>query len=175
LATGLTIDITLNPDSGSVYRKDNIYVSADISSPTYTDGVASQYDGSVWASDTLGPIPNRFPSLTNFTFTVEGPKSVTIDSNLTPVLGPGATISQRYYDDESEISLILGVSSGIVTSAADVNAIGRGTVSTVPNSKVDNFVFRTSEYSEDIVNLRANEIPEYDSANAQIDVLGGVE
>lgn len=175
LATGLSIDNTINADSGTIYKRDNIFVSADTSVPTYPDGVASRYDGTVWASDTQGPVPNRFSSLTNFPFSVEGPKSIVIDSNLTPVLGPGATLSQRYYDDESEISLILGISSGSITSASDVNAIGKGTVATVPNSKVDNFIFRTSKYVEDIVNLRANEIPEYDSANAQIEIFGGVD
>lgn len=175
LSTGLSIDNTINTDSGTIYTKDNVYVSADQSTPTYADGVASQYDGSSWANDSQGPVPNRFSSLTNFPFSVEGPKSITIESNLTPVLGPGATLSQRYYDDKAEISLILGISGGTVTSATDVNAVGRGTVSTIPNSKVDTFVFRTSEYIEDIVNLRANEIPEYDSSNAIIEVLGGTE
>lgn len=175
LSTGLSIDNTINADSGTIYKRDNIFVSADISSPTYADGVASRFNGTLWASDSAGPVPNRFPSLTNFPFTIEGPKAIIIDSNLTPVLGSGATLSQRYYDDEAEISLILGLASGAVTSASDVNPIGRGTVATIPNSKVDTFVFRTSKYVEDIVNLRANEIPEYDPANAQIEIFGGVD
>lgn len=175
LATGLSVDTSVNTDSGTIYKKDNIFVSADGSSPTYADGKASRFDGSLWANDTLGPVPNRFAGNTDFSFTVEGPKSVTIDSNLTPVLGPGATLSKRYYDDNAEISLILGLSEGIITYATDVTAIGRGTVNTIPNSKVDNFVFRTSKFVDDIVNMRLNEIPQYSTANANIDIFGGVD
>lgn len=173
LSTSLSIDTTINADSGTIYKKDNIYISADISSPTYTDGKASRYDGSVWANDTQGPLLNRFSSATDFIFSVEGPKKIRVSSNLTPVLGSGATLSKRYYDDNSEISLILGISSGITISASDVNALGKGTVAGIPNSRVDNFVFRTSKYIADIVNLRASEIPEYSSSNNLIEVFGG--
>lgn len=175
LSAGLTISNTLTTDSGSTYRKDNIYVGADVSSPVYANGEASRYDGSQWANSSTGPVPDRFPSLTVFPFTVEGPKAITVQSNLTPVLGPGGTISKRYYDDNSEISLVLGLSNGIITSASNANAYGKGTVNSIAGSKVDNFVFRTSPYIGDIVNLRKNEIPEYDPDLANIEVLGGVD
>lgn len=175
LASGLSVDTSINTDSGSIYKKDSLYIASDVSSPNYSNGKASRYDGSFWANDTQGPVPNRFSSNTDLPFTVEGPRSVKVDSNLTPILGAGATISKRYYDDNAEISLILGLSSGTITSAPDVNSNGRGTVNTIPNSKVDNFIFRTSHFVDDIVNLRLNEIPEYSSSNAMIEVLGGID
>jgi len=175
LNAGLTIDNTINTDSGTIYRKNNVYVSADSTSPSYAFGVASRYDGSFWANDTTGPAPNRFPTETVFPFSVEGPKSIIIDSNLEPTLGPGGTLSKRYYDDNNEISVILGLAEGLITFAANVNAAGRGTVSGNPNSRVDTFVFRTSPYIKDVVNLRANEIPQYDPTKAIIDIIGGAE
>jgi len=175
LATGLTINTTVSTDSGSIYQKDNVYIAADISSPGYANGKASRFDGSVWADDTQGPVLNRLASDTDLAFSVEGPKSITVDSNLTPTLGPGATISKRYYDDDSEISFIIGISSGVIISATNVNPIGRGTVNTVPNSRVDNFVFRTSRFVDDVTNLRLNEIPQYNSATSNIEVLGGID
>lgn len=175
LATGLTIDNTINTDSGSIYQRDNIFVGADTSSPVYSYGEGSRYDGTFWANNTSGPVPNRFSSLTVFPFSVEAPKSIAVESNLTPVLGPGATISKRYYDDNNEISLVIGLSEGIIISASDANAYGKGTVNSVPNSKIDNFIFRTSPYIGDITNLRKNEIPEYDPATTIIEVLGGID
>jgi hypothetical protein len=175
LAPSLSIIVTINTDSGSVYKRDTVFVAADQSTPSYADGKASRFDGALWANDTQGPVLNQFSSATDFMFTVEGPKSITIDSNLSPVLGPGATISKRYYDDNNEISLILGITAGIVLSASDVNALGRGTVNATPNSRVDNFVFRTSRYNDDIVNLRKNEIPEFSSSNLTLQLFGGIE
>ena len=90
-------------------------------------------------------------------------------------MGVGATLSTRYYDDNNELSFVLGVSSGSITSASDANAIGKGTVASVPNRPVDSFVFRTSRYSDDIVNLRLNEIPELQESDIDIQVFGGVE
>lgn len=176
IATGLTVDLTLSTaNDGAVFKKDNVYVGCDQSSPTYTLGKASQYDGSVWATDSQGPVLNRFSADTDFVFSVEGPKTITVQSNLTPVLGPGATLSERYYDDSQEMSLILGLSSGLITFATDTNAIGKGTVNTIPNSKVDNFVFRTSSYADDIVNLRLMEIPQLQSSDIALAVYGGID
>ena len=166
LNTGLSINTTINADSGTIYRRNNIFVSVDGSSPTYADGEASTFDGSVWTN---------FGTTSALPFTVEGPKSIVIDSTLTPSLGSEATISKRYYDDESEISLILGLSNGFVTYASDVNATGKGTVGVVANKKVDTFVFRTSKYVDDITNLRANEIPEYSTTNLSMEIVGGID
>ena len=70
LTTGLSINNTVVTDSGSIYQKDSVYISSDISSPTYPDGKASRFDGSFWANDTQGPVPNRFVSNTDFSFNV---------------------------------------------------------------------------------------------------------
>jgi len=175
LATSLSVvdGVPNSSDDGSVVINDRVLVGIDSSSPTYTDGKFARFDGSLWSNDTQGPTPSGV--LEDAIFSVEGTKSVTIQSNLTPVMGPGATLSTRYYDDNNEMSLILGVSSGNITSAADANALGRGTVASVPNRPVDFFVFRSSRYADDIVNLRRNEIPELSTSDIEIQIFGGVD
>lgn len=178
IATGLSVNdnggaAPTTVDSGSIFTKDNIVVGVDDTSPTYTDGELARYDGIVWSNSTLGPSP--FASTIDALFTVEGPKSIRIDSDLVPVLGESATISERYYDDDSQISLIIGIASGVITSASDVNPSGTGTVGGVPNSKVDNFVFRTSRFADDIVNLRASEIPRIQISDILTNIFGGVQ
>lgn len=160
-------------DDGSVIVYDRILVGIDQSLPTYTDGKFSRYDNSLWSNDVSGPSPSG--AAQDAIFTVEGTKTVTVQSNLVPTLGPGATISTRYYDDNNELSLILGISGGYITSATDVNALGKGTVASVSNRSVDSFVFRTSRYSDDIVNLRLNEIPELQESDINVQIFGGVE
>lgn len=105
---------------------------------------------------------------------VIGSKSIIIDSNLVPVLGAGASISKRYFDDENQISLMLGISNSVITSATDVNALGKGTVGGNPNRDTDSFTFRTSGYNDDIVNLRTNEIPQISDSDTIINIFGGV-
>lgn len=175
LDTGLSVDDSVPTVSGdgAVIINDRVLIGTDTSTPTYADGEFARFDGSLWSNSTLGPSPSG--TLEVAIFSVEGTKSITVQSNLTPVLGPGATASTRYYDDANEISLVLGVSSGSVTSAADANALGKGTVGSVPNRPVDNFVFRTSRFADDIVNLRANEIPELADGDIDIQIFGGVD
>ena len=67
------------------------------------------------------------------------------------------------------------ISAGTVTQAPDVNALAIGTVASVPNRPVDNFVFRTSRYADDIVNLRKNEIPQIVDSDIAIQIFGGVD
>lgn len=173
IASGQSVD---NVSAGHVYQFDNVLMAiVDSGGATYVDGKFSRFDGSFWADDLQGPIGDRLPSNTDGFFTVEGPKSLKIESNLTPVLGSGATLSTRYYDDENQLSFVLGFAGGTITSAVDVNPDGKGTVITVPNSRVDNFVFRTSRYADDIVNLRLNEIPQIDVSDIAISILGGVD
>lgn len=169
IGTGLTVISGIN---GNIIAKDNIYVAVDDSVPTYVDGELARFDGLVWSNSTQGPDP--FSGAVDAIFSVEGPRSITIDSNLTPVLGTGATISSRYYDDNNEVSFVIGVASGSITSATDVNAYGKGTVSGVPNSTVDNFIFRTSRYADDIVTIRKNEIPQIQLSDIELQILGGV-
>lgn len=169
----LNIGLTLiTGTNGNTYANDNVYLAADNVSPSYANGEMSRFDDVVWSNSSTGP--NQFTVEHDMIFTIEGPKSIKIDSNLTPVLGTGATISTRYYDDNNEISFINGLASGIITSASDVNALGKGTVGAVPNSEIDNFVFRTSRIADDIINLRLAEIPQISTENIIINIFGGV-
>ena len=175
LDTGLSVDFSVPSvaDDGSVIIYDRVEAGIDSSSAAYTDGEFSRFDGALWSNSTLGPSPSG--TTQDLAFSVEGTKSVTIDSNLTPVMGVGATLSTRYYDDENQVSLIVGSSSGSITSATDVNALGKGTVASVPNRPVDTFVFRSSRYADDIVNLRLNEIPQINASDINIQIFGGVD
>lgn len=175
LASGLSVSNTVpnSSDDGSVIVYDRVLVGIDDSTPSYIDGKFSRYNGTLWSNDTQGPSPSGIAQ--DAIFSVEGTKTIIVQSNLTPVLGTGATLSTRYYDDSNELSFVLGISSGAVTSASDSNALGKGTVASVPNRPVDSFVFRTSRYADDIVNLRFNEIPELKESDIDIQVFGGVE
>lgn len=174
LADSLTVNTTVaTSDDGAVIINDRILVSIDDTAPSYADGEYSHFDGVLWSNSSSGP--SQLPTLTVATFSIEGTKSITIESNLTPVLGVGATITKRYYDDENEISFALGLSQGIITSATDVNARGVGTVASVPNRNVDRFIFRTSRYADDIVNLRASEIPQLSVDDIELSIFGGVD
>ena len=159
-------------NGGSVIIRDTVLLGADDTSPLFTTGEVSQFDNLVWSNSTSGP--NQFASKTVLVFRIAGPKSIKIDSNLTPVLGTGATISTRYYDDKNELSFIIGISNGAVTSATNVNAIGRGTVGSVTNSLVDHFIFRSSRIADDIVNLRLNEIPIISAEDIVLNIFGGL-
>lgn len=170
LAAGLPVVTGAN---GHVLANDNILLAVDSNTPTFTSGELAQWNGSAWSNSTLGPDP--FASDTDAIFSVEGPKSIKIESNLTPVLGEGATISKRYYDDENEISLVIGLAGGTITSALDVNALGKGTVASVPNTYTDHFIFRTSRFADDIVNLRAMEIPQLQASDIILNLFGGVD
>jgi hypothetical protein len=175
LDTGLSVDFSVPTvaDDGACIIYDRVTVGIDESSSSYADGEFSRFDGSLWSNSTLGPSPS-LPTR-DAVFSVEGTKSIILDSNLTPSLGTGATLSTRYYDDSNEMSLIVGISSGSITSATDVNALGKGTVASVPNRPVDTFVFRSSRYADDIVNLRLNEIPQVKASDIDIKIYGGVD
>lgn len=175
LDTGLTVDTSVPSvdDDGSVFVFDEVTIAIDSSTPSYADGEFSRFDGLLWSNSTLGPSPSG--SAQAAIFAVEGTKTLRIDSNLTPVLGPGATLSTRYYDDQNQISMVIGTAEGSITSASDVNATGRGTVASVPNRPVDTFTFRTSRYADDIINLRLNEIPEISEDDMDIQIFGGVD
>jgi len=182
----ITIADSLSPDDGgtnsAVIINDRILIGLDTSTPTFLDGEFSEFDGvSQWSNSTLGPSAGSFPdkdgvifSSADAVFSIEGTKSITVDSDLIPQLGAGATLSRRYYDDKNEISLVLGISAGSITSATDVNAYAIGTVASVPNRPVDNFVFRSSGFTDDIVNLRLNEIPQLAESDVSTTIFGGI-
>lgn len=173
IAAGQAVD---DSSGGHVYQFDDVLIAVSVAGgAAYADGKFSRFDGSLWADDTQGPPANQLADDTDAFFTIEGPKSFKVESNLVPVLGSAATIGTRYYDDENQVSFILGFAGGTITSASDVNPEGRGTVLTVPNSKVDSFVFRTSRYADDIVNLRLNEIPQIAAADIITSIVGGVD
>jgi len=171
LEPGLAVDDSGN-SYGHILANDNILVGADSATPSYASGEMSRYDGTFWSNSTQGP--NQFTSEHDAIFTIKGPKSIIIESNLTPILGEGSTISKRYYDDDEELSFVLGVTEGTITSATDVSAYGKGTVGGNPNTYVDYFVFRTSKYTDDIINLRLNEIPQLSADDIKINIFGGV-
>ncbi len=173
IATGQSVTESTTGDGGSVKIFDRVLVGIDSSSPSYADGEFSRFDGTNWSNSTLGPSPSGTPQ--DAVFSVEGTKVIIVDSNLTPAMGSGATVSTRYYDDENQLSFVIGVSNSSITSAPDANALGLGTVSSVPNRPVDNFVFRTSRFADDVVNLRLNEIPEIDVSDISIEIFGGVD
>ncbi len=170
LAAGLPLIVGIN---GHVYANDSVLIGVDNLSPTFATGEMSQWDGAFWSNSTLGP--NQFVTEHDAIFSIEGPKSIVIESNLTPVLGEGATISKRYYDDENEISFILGISDGTITSASDLNAYGKGTVGGSPDTFVDHFIWRTSRFADDIINLRLMEIPQLSVSDLTLDIFGGIE
>lgn len=175
IAAGQSVNTSVpsTPNMGAVLVFDIVEIGLNTGGPTYSGGQFSRFDGTSWSNATQGPHPSGTQQTA--IFIVEGTKSVTVDSNLTPVLGPGATLSTRYYDDNNEMSLIVGLSGGSDTFAADANALAKGTVASVPNRPVDNFVFRSSPYVDDIVNLRTMEIPQIQTSDINIHVFGGVD
>lgn len=105
-----------------------------------------------------------------------GTKTVTLESDQTPQLGIGATLVQRYYDDNSEVVIVIGVTDGIPTQpdpAQVADEFGKSYVGGI-YSNVDSFIFRTSPYVDDIVNLRAMEIPQIQLSDIIINLFGGV-
>lgn len=152
-------------DQGSIVRQHFVEVAED-SSSSYGDGQKSTFNDvlAIWSS-----------ASGDLVFSVRGARSITVNSDLTPSLGIGATISKRYYDDQNQISVVVGISQGNITSAVDANAYGKGTIGVEANKDLDRFVFRTSRYADDIVNLRNNEIPQILTADIATKIFGGVE
>lgn len=69
-----------------------------------------------------------------------------------------------------------GLSSGSVPTPV-IPATGKSSRDDGTDSDgntIDNFVFRTSEFIDDIINLRKSEIPQFDSDNLELDLRGGV-
>jgi hypothetical protein len=85
-------------------------------------------------------------------------------------------IAKRYYSDNGEISFLIASTTpnAFIVGATDVNLFGRGTVGGNPNIRVDQFIFRTSPFEDDINNLRAMEIPVLSNDRVRINLLGGV-
>lgn len=165
--------IPYSPGLGNIVASDYINIATDNTyTPSFPGYQASSYNGLVWSY-----IPGTLTNFTSAIFTIQAPNSVTISSNLTPVVDATGTISSRYYDDNMEFSVVIGLSSGNTTvpdAGSLVNAYGKATIDGIPNSTVDTFVFRSSDYLNDIINLRPNEIPTLSSSDVTINLYGGI-
>jgi hypothetical protein len=87
-----------------------------------------------------------------------------------------SSIGKRYYSDNGEISFLIATQTpnAFIVGADDANLFGRGTVGGNPNIRVDQFIFRTSPFEDDVTNLRDMEIPVLRDENVKINLLGGV-
>jgi hypothetical protein len=87
-----------------------------------------------------------------------------------------SSIGKRYYSDNGEVSFLIATQTpnAFIVGADDANLFGRGTVGGNPNIRVDQFIFRTSPFEDDVTNLRDMEIPVLRDANVKINLLGGV-
>jgi hypothetical protein len=88
-----------------------------------------------------------------------------------------SSIGKRYYSDGGELSFLIATKTpnAFIIGADDVNLFGRGTVGGNPNTRVDQFTFRTSKFEDDVTTLRENEIAVLKEDDLDINLLGGVE
>jgi hypothetical protein len=106
-----------------------------------------------------------------------GTKTLTLETNLVPALGVGASLVPRYYDDNDEISVVVGIKAGaavVPDGGFDADDYGKSTVGGISNRNVDHFVFRTSKYVDDIINFRLMEVPQLDISDIIINLVGGI-
>jgi hypothetical protein len=91
--------------------------------------------------------------------------------------GIDSCLGKRYYSDNGEISFLIATLSpnAFIVGADDANLYGRGTVGGNTNVRVDQFVFRTSKFEDDVNNLRDMEIPVLNDDDLDINILGGVQ
>lgn len=87
-----------------------------------------------------------------------------------------SAIGKRYYSDNGEISFLIATLSpnAFIVGANDADLFGRGTVEGNPDTRVDQFIFRTSKFKDDVNNLRSREIPVLRNEDVNINLLGGV-
>ena len=137
------------------------------------------YNGSVWSAispysvaifDVLIAVDNIFVAS----------KSDSNGNQVLPQLsingGIDSSLGKRYYSDAGEISFLIATKSpnAYIIGADDATIYGLGTVNGNANSRVDQFIFRTSKYEDDIANLRDSEIPVLIDDNIKLTILGGV-
>ena len=88
-----------------------------------------------------------------------------------------SSIGKRYYSDGGELSFLIATRTpnAFIVGADDTNLFGRGTIGGNPNVRVDQFIFRTSKFEDDVTTLRQNEIAVLKEDDLRINLLGGVE
>ena len=88
-----------------------------------------------------------------------------------------SSVGRRYYSDNGEVSFLIATRTpnAFIVGADDTNLFGRGTVGGNANIRVDQFLFRTNKFRDDIAALRENEVAVLLEDNLAINLLGGVE
>ena len=93
-----------------------------------------------------------------------------------PTITAGSTtgcLVQRYYDDDNSISFCFGTDDSTTSTIASSGyCLDYG--NDTNGDTVDYFIFRTSPYRDDIINLRKMEIPELSENDITLDMRGGV-
>ena len=87
-----------------------------------------------------------------------------------------SSIGKRYFSDAGEVSFLIATttSNAFIVGANDADLFGRGTVEGNPDVRVDQFIFRTSRFRDDVNNLRSREVPVLRDEDVKINLLGGV-
>ena len=87
-----------------------------------------------------------------------------------------SSVAQRYYSDNGEVSFIIATTTpnAFIIGAEDATLYARGTVQSVPNVRLDHFIFRTSRYTEDITTLRGSELLILNVSDVRLTLIGGV-
>ena len=153
------------------------------SSPTLVGGQNNlrvlTYNGSVWSnsspdSDMIFAVRVAADALLVVAKSDEDGNQVL--PQLSVNAGIDSSLGKRYYSDNGEVSFLISSVSpnSFIVGAADADLYGKGTVEGNANTRVDQFVFRTSTIDDDVTNLRENEIPVLEQENLRINLLGGV-
>jgi hypothetical protein len=99
---------------------------------------------------------------------------------IVPLLSVGgeidSSLGKRYYSDEGEVSFLIATksSNSFIIGSDNADIYGRGTVGGSSGVRVDQFIFRTSRYRDDIANLVEKEIPVLTEENIKLNLIGGV-
>lgn len=96
---------------------------------------------------------------------------ISVDNQIDSALG------KRYYSDDSELSFLIATltPNSFITGASNASLYGKGSIGGNDNVRLDQFVFRTSGFRDDIDNLRDMEIIGVTDETLSINLLGGVD
>jgi len=88
-----------------------------------------------------------------------------------------SSLGKRYYSDDSELSFLISTltPNSFITGADNASLYGKGSIGGNDNVRLDQFVFRTSGFRDDIDNLRDMEIISVTDEGISINILGGVD
>jgi hypothetical protein len=158
---------------------DNILISGDFLQGGSDNLLAAQFNGTNWNllvpdSDLIFQV--AISADTIFVISKANAQGQQIIPQLSSGGGIDSSLGKRYYSDNNEVSFLIATKSpnAFIIGASDSNLYGLGTVGGNPNTRVDHFIFRTSRFEDDVVNLRASEIPVLKPENININLLGGV-